>query len=316
MASYKGDLYVGGRDSYTVYVYEGEREWKPVVQFPKEGLRRCFPYAMSVHNGRLYVGCPGVYSYGGNEWVYVGTPVNCDQLHSLEVYRGELYGGTWWEGKVALYRGGQDWEDCGRPGDSTEVQALTVYNGKFYVGSIPRAEVYRYEGSKEWSLIKRFFAPEGWEPAKPDYSLMDYGEGGKEWTRVTSLTVYNGKLFAGIGSCTCSILDAPCDIRGKVFCMEAGKCVSYDRDLGSGWKHIAAVKENGILKLYINGQLSAITPPFGPDEYSVSNHETLKIGAGEMDYFSGKIREVRVYNRALNSDEIQELQGKFKEDLL
>ena len=126
----------------------------------------------------------------------------------------------------------------------------------------------------------------------------------------TSLTVYDGKLFASIGSCTGSILDAPCDVRGKVFCMEAGKNATCNRDLGAGWKHIVAVKEGGRLKLYINGELTVATPPFEPKEYDVSNDEPLQIGFGEMDYFSGKIREVRVYNRALTDEET----GKLSEE--
>jgi hypothetical protein len=39
-----------------------------------------------------------------------------------------------------------------------------------------------------------------------------------------------------------SVLDAPADVRGKVFSTEAGKNVSYDVDLGPGWKHIADVR--------------------------------------------------------------------------
>ncbi|WP_410962135.1 hypothetical protein, partial [Salmonella sp. SAL4457] len=75
---------------------------------------------------------------------------------------------------------------------STEINGLTVYNGKLYAGSIPRAEVYRYEGEKEWTLLKRFFAPQGWEPipVKHDTSLPERRKRVGEWTRVTSLTVY------------------------------------------------------------------------------------------------------------------------------
>ena len=59
---------------------------------------------------------------------------------------------------------------------------------------------------------------------------------------VTSLTVYQGKQYASLGSCTSARLDAPCDFRGTVWSMEAGRCASYDRDLGPGWHHLAAVR--------------------------------------------------------------------------
>jgi hypothetical protein len=37
----------------------------------------------------------------------------------------------------------------------------------------------------------------------------------------------------------------------------------------------------------------------------LSNDQPLRIGFGETDYFSGKLREVRVYNRALNLEEVR-----------
>ena len=155
--------------------------------------------------------------------------------------------------------------------------------------------------------MKRFLPSEGPEPAPPGSSLA-WGPGDcNSWTRVTSLTIFNGKLFAGIGSCTSSILDAPCDVRGKVYSMEAGKCISYDHDIGPGWKHIAAVREDCRLQLYINGELEEMSSPFEPKEDDVSTDEPLKIGFGGTDYFSGKIRELRVYDRAINEQEVKKI---------
>ncbi len=122
---------------------------------------------------------------------------------------------------------------------------------------------------------------------------------------MTSLTVYDGKLFASIGSCTASVLDAPCDVRGKVFSMEAGKVASYDDDLGSGWKHLAAVRSEGLLKLYINGSLVAKSSHFDPTEYDLSTNQPLRIGFGQTEYFDGKMADIRLYGRVLSSAEIQ-----------
>lgn len=308
MASYAGELYCGGDDTnggaYKVFVHDGATAWRVSGEYPTEGPRMCFPHAMAVHDGKLFVGYPAVYAFDGDSWEYVGVPIGSTQVHSLEVFRGELHAGTWPEGKVAVYRGGEDWEDCGQLGDSTEINALAVYNGKFFAGSIPRSEVWRYEGESGWSRMARFFAPAGWEPAPVDPSIPDYGERVKEWSRLTSLTVFDGRLFASTGSCTSSALDAPCDVRGKVFSIEAGKCASYDRDLGEGWRHIAAVKEGGMLRLYVDGELKATSSPFDPEEYDVSNDEPLKIGFGELDYFSGRIREVSIYGTSLGGEEV------------
>ena len=87
--------------------------------------------------------------------------------------------------------------------------------------------------------------------------------------------------------------------------MEAGKCVSYDDDIGPGWNHLVVRREKSRLTIHVNGKLVAQSSDFHSDDYDISNNEPLKIGFGEMDYFSGKIREVRLYNRALHDDEIR-----------
>jgi hypothetical protein len=206
---------------------------------------------------------------------------------------------------------GDKWTDCGRLGDSIEINGLAVYNGKLYAGSIPRAEVFRYEGGTEWTRMKRFFSPPGWVPRNPGAreSRPENGNGSKDWTRVTSLTVFNGRLFASIGSCTSALVDAPADVRGKVFSMQAGQCISYDRDLGAGWKHIAAVRRENRLELFVNGKRRAVSATFDAKAYDTSNTEPLKIGNGELDYFSGKLQGVRYYNRALEERDIRKLMG-------
>jgi hypothetical protein len=311
LASYQGKLYVGGGpQSRGVFVYEGGSQWKPARLFDNDGPQQLFPHAMCRHNGKLFVAFPGAFSFDGNEWEFLGhtLPVGQDwflQTHSMTIYQGKLHAGTWPEGKVSVYEGGKTWDVIGRVGaDGTEVNALAVYNGKLYGGSIPRAEVCRYDGDPEWKSLKRFYSPEGWQPALP-------GKASREqynlWSRVTSLTICGGKLFASTGSCTSSIMDAPADVRGKVFSMEAGKVASYDDDLGPGWKHIAAVRDKDALKLYIDGKLAGQSSSFDPDEYDLSTNQPLRIGFGQTEYFAGKMSDVRLYNRALNEQEIGDL---------
>jgi hypothetical protein len=152
--------------------------------------------------------------------------------------------------------------------------------------------------------LRRFYAPEGWQPGPPGkMSKQDVNEA----SRVTSLTVFDGKLFASIGSSTSSILDAPADVRGKVFSMEAGKVASYDDDLGPGWKHLAAIREGGLLKLYVDGKLAAESASFDPAEYDVSTDAPLKIGFGQTEYFAGRMADVRLYNLALNEEQVKNL---------
>jgi hypothetical protein len=130
------------------------------------------------------------------------------------------------------------------------------------------------------------------------------------WRRATSLTVYDGKLFVSTGSCTSSVLDAPLDVRGKVFHMEAGTVASYDDELGPGWKHIAAVRCSGRLKLYIDGRLVETSASFDPAQYDVSTSQPLRIGFGQTEYFDGRMADVRLYKVSLDDEQIQKLAAK------
>src|SRR5262249_41946578 len=160
---------------------------------------------------------------------------------------------TWPTGKVGAWDGSR-WVDCGRLGDSSESNALTVYNGKLYAGSIPGAEVFRFEGGQSWTRLRRFASP----PVPETAPLGDV-----RWGRGTSLTVFGGRLFAGIGSYTSALAGGPTDTRGKVFAVEAGRCAGNDRDLGPGWRHLAAARRSGRLELYVDGRLVSTSRPFG-----------------------------------------------------
>jgi hypothetical protein len=296
IASFQGALHVVGEDR-GCYIYEGGTNWRRCGEFPN------YAHPMAVHDGRLFVGVlnpAGVHAYDGKTWTPLGNPYGSEdranQIHALEVYQGRLYATTWPEGRVAMLGEREEWVDCGRLGDSLEVNGLTVYNGKLYGGTIPRAEVFRYDSGKLWTSIRRFLDPAGYEFRDP-----------KEWARVTSLTVYAGKMFASMGSCTSSHLDAPNDFRGKVYAMEAGRCISFDRDLGSGWRHLTAVKRAGHLELFVNGKKERESEAFDPAGFDLANDQPLHIGFGAVDYFSGRIREVRAYNQALSAIEIERL---------
>ena len=325
LATYGGKLYAGGDRGlpplgekqwtgrpYQVFVYEGETKWRVAGSFPPEPPRSLYPHAMAVHDGRLYVGYPNVFAFNGREWAFAGTPLGNTprdlkpylQVHSLAVFRGKLVAGMWPEARVVEYQGGEEWSDRGRLGDGTEINALTVYNGKLYAGAIPRGEVSRYDEEAGWTSLRKFFSPPGWEPGPATAPVR---EEINNWTRVTSLTVFQGRLFASIGSCTSSVQDAPAGIRGSVFSLQAGQCISHDKDIGSGWVHLAALREGGELRLYVNGRRVAKSAPFNTEDYDLTVKRPLKIGFGEQDYFTGHIREVRLYHRALADHEIAAL---------
>jgi hypothetical protein len=240
MATYGGRLYVGGDRGvprpgekqftgrpYRIYRHEGGTEWSVAFEFPTDPARNCFPHAMAVHDGRLFVGFPHVWTFDGTAWTFAGTPLGDTpadkirdlQVHCLEVSRGRLLAGMWPEGRVVAYRSGESWDDMGLLGDSTEIMALSVYNGSLYGAAIPRAEIFRYDGDRRWTSLRRFFSPPGWDPGP---ALGPAREEVNNWSRITALTTA------------------------------------------------------------------------GP----------LKIGFGEQDYFTGLIRDVRLYRRGLDENEI------------
>src|SRR4051794_1978263 len=239
LASYKGKLYVTGFNIGPkvghVYVYDGNTSWTPCGEF------KGWPHALAVHAGKLYTAYPQgeVFAYDGANWENLGNPFGsleeCNQIHSIGVYKGELYIGSWPKGKVAVLRGGK-WIDLGQLGDATEVIGLAVYNGSLYGGSIPRAELDRFDGAGKWTSIRRLFDSPGYEP-------VAVGSGAKavqDWSRASSLTVYQGKLFVSTATCYRTMIDPPQDagMRGNVYAFQAGSCVSADRDLGYAWKHV------------------------------------------------------------------------------
>ena len=111
------------------------------------------------------------------------------------------------------------------------------------------------------------------------------------------MAVFGGRLF-------CGTLPS-----GHVFSIEAGKSVTYDHALPAGWVHLAAVRDVDQLRLYVSGKLVATSGKFRADHYDLSNDKPLMIGFGAHDYFNGKLKDVRLYRRALTQDEIEKLAG-------
>ena len=155
---------------------------------------------------------------------------------------------------------------------------MMVYNGALYVGTLPSSRVYRYDGEGLWTPVGQ---------------QLDTAEG--LYRRAWSMAVYQGKLFSGT---------LP---SGKVFCIEAGRNATYDRALKPGWRHVAAVRDAGRLRLHIDGRLVATSSPFEPAQFDLDNDNPLHIGLGAGDVFNGWMKDVRIYETALSEEEIQAL---------
>jgi RHS repeat-associated protein len=70
------------------------------------------------------------------------------------------------------------------------------------------------------------------------------------------------------------------------------------------WSHVAATYDASILRLYVNGVLTASVPAAGP---LVTSNDPLRLGGNSIsgEWFAGSIDDVRVYNRVLSAAEIE-----------
>lgn len=85
--------------------------------------------------------------------------------------------------------------------------------------------------------------------------------------------------------------------------------VQIDRSFLNHWRHVAGTYDGKQMKLFIDGQLVALTHFTGPlnqDDIPVY----LGTGDGEELLFSGAIDDARIYNRALAEEEVAELAGR------
>jgi cytoskeletal protein CcmA (bactofilin family) len=74
----------------------------------------------------------------------------------------------------------------------------------------------------------------------------------------------------------------------------------------AAWQHLALVWKNGTsLKLYIDGQLNPLLYDAGPMGGTIAGVQKLMVGCGAKGtYWDGMIDDVRIYDRALDPNEI------------
>ena len=287
LISFGGKLYAGTgttgawRDTPRhrgMYRFDGIGKW---TDCGCPGLRVVH---LGAHNGALYglsYDAGGFFKYrGGKDWQRLGPVTDSTQAYSMAIHQGRLRVGTWPTGTVFSLDGPQKWTNNGRLGDEKEVMGMAVYNGKLYAGTLPLADVYRFDGGRKWTNVGQLD-----KTPKVRYR--------RAWT----MAVFDGKLF-------CGTLPS-----GHVLSLEAGKCATYDRELPSGWHHLTVVKTKDRLQIYLDGKPVAQSTAFKPGAYDLQPKSSLKIGFGQHDYFNGKLRDVRLYNRALSPAEVSKMKG-------
>jgi len=288
LVSFKGKLYAGTgttgawRDTPRhrgMYRFDGIGKWTDC------GCPDLRVVHLGVHNGNLFglsYDAGGFFKYKGDKnWERLGPVPASTQAYSMTIHQGRLRVGTWPTGTVFTQDGPQQWTNSGRLGEEKEVMGMAVYNGKLYAGTLPMADVYRLDGAAKWTSVGQLD-----KTPKVRYR--------RAWT----MAVYDGKLF-------CGTLPS-----GHVLSLEAGKCATYDHELPFGWHHLAAVKTKDRLQIYLDGKRVAKSTPFKHGAYNLTTKQPLKIGFGQHDYFNGKMRDVRLYNRALTTANVAKVMGE------
>lgn len=78
-----------------------------------------------------------------------------------------------------------------------------------------------------------------------------------------------------------------------------------DRIIDNEWHHLAATYDGTEIKIYIDGVLKATSPASGNLNHRIA---TVQIGSqASINYFSGTLDEVMLYNRALSATEVTQL---------
>lgn len=299
LSVYRGRLYAWPAYSKGIYVYESDTNWRRIPS-PDSRLLAMAPFHGDLYaaanrlalldpnvthagphgdpNVQAIVGKDGVFRMSPDgEWVGCGNQGQETQMYSIAVHAGEMYVGTWPSGKVFRYQGGKEWHDCGRLGNEDEVMGLAVYNGMLYAGSLPSAAIFRFDGDQCWTSVGR----------------VDYTPNAP-LRRAVNMAVYEGRMCVGT---------LP---SGRVWAMEVGQVASHDRQMPHGWRHIAAVRRRGQLHLYIDGKCVAASRAL-PQPLNLTNGLPLCVGFGRHDYFNGRMRDFRLYSRALSEPEITKL---------
>jgi dienelactone hydrolase len=219
-----------------------------------------------------------VYRWDGEQWTDLGRLEQNTQTYSFVVHDEHLLVGTWPSGKVYRLTGDDRWVDTGRLGEEREVMGMLVANSMLYAGTLPLAEVFRHDGDQRWTKVARL-------DTTPDVT----------YRRVWTMASHQGRLILGT-------LPA-----GKVFAFEPGRSATWDFELPPGKHHVVAVKERGVLKLYVDGRFAAMSSLFDPADYNLATDTPPRIGAGRTETFQGRLADVRIYRRALTEGEIAAL---------
>ena len=173
-------------------------------------------------------------------------------------------------------------------------KSAASFNGKYSYMEIPDDEDFDF--GKTTSFTIAFWCRLNTNPTSGTFSLFTSGTDTSSQYSIELYTDPNRYIrFCAVG-----------ETGGNILTTE-----NYFTFSNECWNHIAAIvdRDNDTLRLYCNGMKIKELPYSNGENYSLSSGSPLMIGVSHWisNYFNGDMDEIRIYNRALNDAEIQEL---------
>ena len=237
---------------------------------------------------------------------------------SDSAYNGTLYNGTWSisassvslnNGLIAYYPFTGNANDSSGNGNNGTVTGVNLTTDRF--GNVNRA--YEFNGIKGYpndpETVQEIVINNKIINLSSDYTISI-------WMNSTNIAKVNQTIFNSIAHTGFVIELNNNNVPNKLMYGVGSALTFWDLIYASGtsasfqnnvWKHIVFVKSGSSYKLYLDGKLEGSSIVSQSSNYSES--VGLRIGStgGGNEVFKGILDDVRVYNRSLNSNEIQYL---------
>jgi len=116
-------------------------------------------------------------------------------------------------------------------------------------------------------------------------------------------STYNCALSSGgqIGTLGVAALYVSTD---KIYFRVTSNFTTYLSDMDGEWAHVVGTRESGTMTLYVNGNAESTTT--NSDAINTTDDITVGKDLNASRYYTNLIDDVRIYNRALSSDEVEQ----------